>query len=190
MDKKDIYEHLAKIYLGSTPVKKKKTHTKDFNSFIFISIAIIVAVIILLSIFPYNRHKLSLQEPQGTSLVIAPNIVKINYTLEPGKEAVYSIDLNKLDLTSAKALAFSVRKANYKDNIILKAAFNNSLKEKSEISINDIPSYNWQDYKISLAEFKHISKWSGMGNLSFMVEPKSIQEKRGIVYIDNIKIIK
>jgi hypothetical protein len=103
---------------------------------------------------------------------------------------VYSINLNKLDFARVKALGFSLRKANFKDNIILKVVLTNSAREQSVIYINEMPSYRWKDYKINLTEFKDISKWAEMSELSFIVETGLVQKDNGIVYIDNVRLLK
>ncbi|MDD5347837.1 MAG: hypothetical protein PHT59_04410, partial [Candidatus Omnitrophica bacterium] len=66
MDKKDIYEHLAKIYLDTPVVRKKKTKAsaRDYKSFVIIGIAIILGFSLLLSarLYLYRplKHEFSL----------------------------------------------------------------------------------------------------------------------------------
>jgi hypothetical protein len=184
MDKKDIYEHLAKIYLGSTSAKKKKTRTKDFKNFIFISIAVILTILILLSL-PY-KHKLSFQE---TALVISPDLVKINYKFDPAKKEIHYWSLNNLNLSTYKGLGFSIKKSNYSDIVSLRVEFTNIYKEKAEVYLKDIGN-KWQDYKFSLSDFKTISDWSVMENLAFIVEEWNTKENRGTIYIDNVRFLR
>lgn len=185
MEKKDIYEHLAKIYLGGTSAKKKKTVTKDFKNFVFISIAIILGAFILLSALPY-KHKFSLQE---SVLIISPDIVKINYKFSPDQKEIHYWDLNDLNLSKYKGLGFSIKKSNNDDIISLRVEFNSAYKEKSEVYIKDI-SNKWQDYKFNLSDFKTISDWSVMQNLAFIIEEWNTKENKGIVYIDNVRFLK
>jgi hypothetical protein len=124
------------------------------------------------------------------ALVLQPNVVKINFNFEPAKEEIYSINLNNLDLVGFKTLGFSVRKANFKDNIILRVEFANAFNEKSTVYINSIPAYNWQDYRIKLSDFKNINKWSRMLNLSFVIEEWTTKERNGVVYLDNIRFLR
>ena len=199
MNKKDIYEHLANIYLDASTKRKNKKAQKYpdiFQNLFFISTLIIFVLIILL----FNvSHKSSLlfTSLNGKKLisselavVLQPNIVKINFNFDPAKEEVYYINLNELDLARFRALKFLVRKANYEDNIILKLEFTNASKEKSEAYFYNIPSYKWQEYKINLSDFKDISDWSKMSSLAFIIEESNVNKKKGIVYLDNVRFLR
>jgi hypothetical protein len=198
MDKKDIYEHLAKIYLDASSKRNKKTkaYPPVFKNPFFISITIVFVVTILLFIVTGRNRSVFTDLNQNKpvnyelALVLQPDIVKINFNFESVKEEIYSINLNKLNLARFKALAFSIRKANYENKIILKLEFINTVNQRSETYINDMPSYKWQDCRINLAEFKDISDWSKMLNLSFIVGEKNTDKKNGIVYIDNVRLLR
>ena len=201
MSKKDIYEHLANIYWNASSKKKNKSirpHPKIFKNLFFMSIAIIFSLTtLLIFMFSSNKKKYVLTNLQGDRfisselvLVLQPDIVKINFNFDPAKEEIYSLNLNGLDLVKFKALGFSVRKANYQDKIILKVEFTNTFNKKSEIYLNEIPAYKWRDYKISFGEFKDINDWSSMLKLAFIVEEGNTKDKRGVVYIDNIRFLR
>jgi len=199
MNKKDIYEHLANIYLDASTKRKNKKAQKYpdiFQNLFFISTLIIFVLIILL-FNVFHKSSLLFTSLNGKklinselALVLQPDIVKINFNFNPAKEEIYSLNLNGLGLVKFKALGFSVRKANYQDKIILKVEFTNSFKKRSEIYLNDIPAYKWRDYKIGFDEFKDINDWSCMLNLAFIVEEGNTKDKRGVVYIDNIRFLR
>lgn len=198
MDKKEIYEYLAKIYLDASSNKKNKTKPRlmFLKKPLFIGGAIfLTAIILVFSITNRDESKfLKLGKNSAIShelaLVLQTDIVKINFNFEPAKEEIYSISLNKLNLARFKALGFSVRKANYDDNIILKLGFTNAFNENSEIYLNDMPSFKWLHCRINLDAFKNISDWSQMQNLSFIIEKRNTNNKKGIVYIDNVRLLK
>lgn len=199
MDKKDIYEHLAKIYLDASSKNKNQKsqgYPKVFRNSFFISLLIIVTLTTLLFINLTKDKSLLTgwykSKPINSEFIfiLQSDIVKINFNFGPTKKEIYSMNLNNLNLDNFKAIGFSLRKINYQDNIILKVEFSNTVNEKSEIYLNDIPAYKWQDYKISLSEFKDINDWSCMSNLSFIVDEWNTQEKKGIVYIDNIRLLR
>lgn len=187
MDKKDIYEHLAKIYLDASSRKKKKsgTHPKIFKTPFFISI-IFVCVLGLVLFASFQKKKAFDSE---VALVLLTDVAKINFHFDPARKEIYAINLNKLNLTRFKTLAFSARKASYENNISLRIEFTTPFKEKSEIYFKDIP-HKWQDFKIELSEFKGISDWSEMSHLTFAIEEWNAKEKRGIVYIDNVRLLR
>lgn len=194
MDKRDIYEHLAKIYLDASSKREKKTKRQPLvfkNLFFLVTVFILGFSIFLVTTNRFDKNKL-LNKPLNSeiALILQNNVTKINFNFDVAKKEVYSIDLNKLDLSRFKALGFSVRKANYQDDATLKVEFNTSFREKSEIYLKDIPAYKWQDYKITLSEFKNISDWSETLNLSFIIEEWNIKQKKGIVYIDNVRLLR
>jgi TRAP-type mannitol/chloroaromatic compound transport system substrate-binding protein len=189
MDKKEIYEHLAKIYLDAS-LKNKKKRTQRYslfkNIYIYLFGSVFILSLSLLVFFNMSRNKSLNSE---IALILQPEAVKINFHFDPARKETYSIDLNKLVISGFKALAFSAKKANYNDNTSLRVEFTSAFKEKSEVYVKNI-SNKWQDYKIALSEFKNISDWSDISKLSFIVEEWNVREKKGVVYVDNIRFIR
>jgi hypothetical protein len=187
MDKKDIYEHLAKIYLDASSQKKKKH--KEFPAlFKCLFFASTAAVFIACGVLflQFGRHN---RMNSQIALVLAPDVVKINFHFDPAKSEIYSVPLNKLDLSWYKSLAFAVKKANPRDNISLRVEFASAYKEKSFTYLKDIP-HNWKEYTLNFADFPGISDWSNMSGLSFIVEEYNAREKKGVVYVDNVRFLK
>ena len=197
MDKKDIYEHLAKIYLDASLKRKNKNRKSPaLKNLFFISIAAIFLLTVSLIVSLTKNKGLSLAKLGGSQplnselvLLLQPDIVKINFNFDPAKKESYSLFLNKLNAARFMTLGFSVKNANYQDNVALRVEFTNIFKEKSEVYIKDI-SHKWKDYKIPLSDFKYISDWSEMSNLSFVVEEWNVRGNKGIVYIDNVRLLK
>lgn len=187
MDKREIYEHLAKIYLDASAKKKKKPR-RDSNSFKILALAGGIFTLTLAVVFLQSFSKKSAFNSE-ISLVLVSDVAKINFHFNPAKKEFYSLELNKLNLSPYKTLGFSVRKSNYTDTISLRVEFINVFKERSEIYVRDIP-YKWQDYKLDLASFKGINDWSEMSDLKFAVEEWNAKEKKGVVYLDNVRLIK
>lgn len=190
MDKKEIYEHLAKIYLDasskSSKKKKKIKENQKFRNLFFASTGIIFVLSIFLFLNFYTHKSIN---PSYVALVLAADPVKINFNFDPACKEVYSINLNRLNLGNYKALAFSVKKSNYLDNISLRVDFVNSFNERSFLYVRDIP-HKWNDYKINFAEFKNISDWSEMSDLAFTVEEWNAKDKRDVVLIDNVRVLR
>ena len=187
MDKKDIYEHLAKIYLdasSTTKTSKEKNQSQVFRN-LFVVSAIFVLVLSLGLFFNFRSHKMARSE---TSLVLLSEAAKLNFHFEPAKKEAYSFNLNKLNLSTYNRLAFSVKKVNYA-NIAMRIEFNSPFKEKAEYYLKDVPN-KWQEFQIKLSEFKGISDWSDMSGLVFSVEEWNTKEKKGVVYIDNVRLLK
>ncbi|MFA5356082.1 MAG: hypothetical protein WC301_01565 [Candidatus Omnitrophota bacterium] len=188
MVKKDIYEHLADIYLNASSKKKKKSkkYPKETRTLFLVSAGIIfILSVFLLASFKRGGGALDSE----LALIVSPEAVKINFHFDPARKERYSLDLNKLDLKRYSALAFSARRANFKDNVALRIEFINSFKEKSEIYIKNIP-HKWKTYNINFSEFKRINDWSSMSSLDFIMEEWNVIEKNGVIYLDDVRFVK
>ncbi|RKY31587.1 MAG: hypothetical protein DRP74_04595 [Candidatus Omnitrophota bacterium] len=190
MDKKDIYEHLARIYLeasskkGKEPAKRPSKFLK--NSFIIISVLTFGTLIFLLADLYKSRKVLN----SGISLVLVEEAVKVNFHFDPAKKESYSVNLNNLDLSEYTGLIFSVKNSSSKDTqVTMKVEFANSFNERAEVYVKNLAG-GWQDYKIDFSEFKNMSDWSKMKELSFVVEEWNVTSKKGVVYLDNIMLVK
>ncbi|MEI6632140.1 MAG: hypothetical protein WCL25_05970 [bacterium] len=55
--------------------------------------------------------------------------------------------------------------------------------------LNNI-SEKWRDYRLNLSDFKGINSWTKVSELAFIVEEWNASSKKGIVYVDNIRLLK
>ena len=187
MDKKDIYEHLAKIYLDASSTKKKKNkfYSKIFKNLFLISLVCVFGLSGAL-LANLGKHKVNNSE---VALILAPDPLKINFNFDPAKKEILTLNLKRLSLNNYKKVAFSVKKMNISDTISLRVEFTSAYKERSEVYVKNIP-YRWQDFTFNLSDFKNISDWSEIKELSFTVEEWNARENKGIVYIDNVRVLK
>ncbi len=189
MDKKDIYEHLANIYLDASSSKKNKKKIRKPSGIKNLSL-IGLALVLMLSFFFVAKTHYSRKPLRDTqvALVLYPDVLKINFDFDPAKKEICSINLNGLNLTRYNALGFSIKKDDPKNNVSLRVELTNSFKETAFIYLKEIPS-KWNEYKIIFSEFKAISDWSEMSNLSFIVEEWNTAEKKDVVYIEDVKVL-
>jgi len=190
MDKKEIYEHLANIYLdasskSSKKKRKSRSYPKPIRNLILVGLLLVLGLGsgIAYSSFNSRNHEAQI------ALFLFEDTAKLNFNFDPAKKESFSLDLKQLNLSKYKTLSFKARKANPKDIIALKVEFINRFNEKSEVYIKDI-SGKWGSHEIDLNRFAKISQWGQMKALSFCVEEWNAKEKSGIVYIDNIKVTK
>jgi len=190
MDKKEIYEHLAKIYLDAsskTPKKKRKHKTQIFVfKNVFISVVLLLTFGAGISLWR-DFSKTSSKQSQ-IALFLTKDAAKINFNFNPAKIETFSITLNNLNLSRYKALSFRLRKINPKDVISLRVEFINRFNEKSEVYLKQIP-HKWGEQRINLSQFKNISDWKEMKMLAFSVEEWNAREKSGVLYIDDVRLI-
>lgn len=186
MDKKDIYEHLANIYLDASSSKKRKSRNFAKLRKFYLLGATLFGVVLVFSLLFVNREKNPNTE---TALFLTSDPAKINFHFNPAKKEVYSITLNNLNLNSYRALGFSLKKFPYNGRVAVRIELTNAFKEKSEVYLTEIP-HRWQSYKINFSQFKKISDFSQMDNLSFIVEVWNTAQDKGIVYLDNIRFLR
>ena len=189
MDKKDIYEHLAKIYLDTTPAasRKKPAANKNRKRYFFVAIPFVVGIGAFLLLVSFRGHPL--MPAAQTSMVLAGDSIKFNFNLDAAKKQVYSLDLKSANLNGYKTLAFSVRDSNYHDAISCRVEFTNAYREKGEIYFTGI-SDKWKEFRLALADFKTITDWSEVSGLSFAIEEWNTRDNKGILFIDDVRLLK
>ncbi len=190
MDKKEIYEHLASIYLdasskSSKKKRKLKSYPKPVRNLILAAALVIFSLASGLTYYNLNSRSRNSQ----IALFLYQDAAKINFNFDPAKKETFSLNLKQLNLSKYKALAFAVRKTNPKDSISLKVEFINRFDERSEVYVKNIPG-KWADQKIELSRFAKINDWRQMKSLAFTIEEWNARQKSGIVYLDNIRVIK
>ncbi|MFH0917540.1 MAG: hypothetical protein V1830_00220 [Candidatus Omnitrophota bacterium] len=190
MNKKEIYEHLANIYLDASlkSSKKKRKFRVQPKTVQFVFVVGLTLVLGLGGLATYT-HLQNHHQPGQVALFLYQDTAKINFNFDPASKEMFSLDLKQLDLSRYKILGFAIRKTNPKDIISLRVEFTNRFNEKSEIYLKDIPS-KWTDYKIELNRFAKMKHWTQMKELAFSIEEWNAREKSGIVYLDNIRILK
>lgn len=187
MDKRDIYEHLAKIYLDASVNKTRKNKKYPVLRIVFFLSITLVLVAAIVGIPALQREQYN--PGSEIALVLQPGLVKINFNFNPAQKEIYSVDLNKLNLGKYKSIAFAARKTNYSDKVKLRVELSNSFKENSEVYISNITT-KWNDFRISLGDFSKINDWTEMSNISFIVEEWNVTKDHGVLYIDNVRFVK
>lgn len=190
MNKKEIYEHLANIYLDASSKSSKKKSKSRSHAKTVQGLIVVGAVFVLgLGSFATYSHIKNRSQPQQFALFLYQDAAKINFNFDPAIKEIFSLNLKQLNLSNYKTLGFAVKKTNPFDTISLRVEFTNRFNEKSEIYIKDI-SNKWTNYEINLSRFVRIEHWTQMKELAFSIEAWNTKEKTGIVYLDNIRVLK
>jgi len=187
---KEIYEHLASVYLDSSQEKKKKYYTSPKSIFKNLVKFTFAGVILCVIIIQMATKYIAKSPPASQlTLILEDSITKINYDFNQAKKEAAVFDLKDMNLFGFKSLGFRLRKGNYRDNLHMRVEFVSGFKEASEIYIKQIPN-RWENFKIGLVEFKDIGDWSRMRQLLFIIEEWNAQVKKGTVYIDDVRFLK
>ncbi len=190
MDKKEIYEHLANIYLdasskSSKKKRKSKSYPKPIRKLFLVGFLLILGLGSGIAYSSLNYRNNNSQ----IALFLFQDTAKLNFNFDPAKKETFSLNLKQLNLSKYKTLSFAARKANPKDIIAIKIEFLNRFNETAEVYVKDISS-KWTNHEIALSRFAKINDWEQMKLLAFSVEEWNAKEKSGIIYIDNIKVVK
>jgi hypothetical protein len=189
MDKKEIYEHLANIYLdASSKSSKKKRKLRSYPKPVRNSILAVGLIIFVLGGTTYYNIN-SRRSGAQIALLLYQDAAKINFNFDPAKKETFSLNLKQLNLARYKTLAFAVRKTNPKDVISLKVEFINRFNEKSEVYLKDIPG-KWTEQRIDFSRFTKMNDWRQMKSLAFTIEEWNARQRSGMVYLDNIRVLK
>ena len=187
-DTKDIYEHIAKVYLDTSRSKKKTSRPKlrwVTLPKIGLSIAVIALIVAPLIVIFQDRVLSS----GRVALVLNDSVTKINYDFNHIKKETALFSLQGINLNDFKTLTFRARKTHYKEILHLNVEFISNFNEEARIYVKHIPA-KWQEYRIALADFEGISNWSNLKEIVFAVEEWNSQTKKGVLYIDNIRFFK
>jgi hypothetical protein len=189
---KDVYEHLAKVYLEPSRRSKKKSFSPKIKSIfsnnpLRVAFAIFICLVVILTVAIYRQRSITLRSK--LSLILESNPTKFNYDFTKAQKETVTFDLKNINLSGYKTLGFRVRKSNQRDYLHMSVEFVSDFQERSKIYIKQIPT-RWQSFNLPLVEFENITNWSRMHQLLFILEEWNAQIKKGSVYIDNIRFLK
>lgn len=184
--KKDVYEHLAKTFLG----KKSKRKIKSREFFVF---AVLIVIFCFLTIFGLGSLLIKRGVYTKSIYVIEDKTpIEIGYdfsTMGDNKVKAISFNLNEIDLKEYNTLSISIRtRADASVESSIKVQIENSLLEKGEEYISGISS-RWKEFTVPFSDFEKISDWASISSLTFVVEEWNITNKNDTVYIDDVKFI-
>ena len=80
-----------------------------------------------------------------------------------------------------KTSSFPIRGKEEANPSIVKVVITNDKNETASYYIQGI-DYNWQDFRIPLREFKQITDWTNLKTVSFVLESRNVEKRRGHPY--------
>jgi hypothetical protein len=187
MTREEIYEHLARVYLG-----KRKNNKKNNNLAKIFLLVNLLAVLLLPSFYIIKNSKNQLkirQSPQKQSFALALNYypLRLVYNFQDNSPQIENLSLYFPDLNveNYESLVFSIRGAKNSSPRILKIYLENKKREKSTYYFDGITT-KWQKIIIPLSEFNQITDWSNISRLSFIIEAWNTDDEKGSVIIDDV----
>ena len=187
MNREDIYDHLAQVYLGKTK-KEEKKKKQQFNAWLLINV--VTTVVIFASVFYGMTAFFTHKKPVLQNRVVYSlhnGFVQMEYNfnkgIDPKKEL--SLSMPNVDASKYSALKFSIRSKEEGTPGMIKVVIANNLNEEAYYYVQGI-NMNWMETEIPLSEFKQITDWSNLNDIAFVVESWNVDDKTGVVLIDDI----
>lgn len=187
MTKDEIYEHLAKVYLGKKKKKKKRKNLR-FYTLLFINV-VTLPIIIGLIVGAVNFRSSKGRVRTNNSLQLALNYypLRINYDFQKDRPQVldFALNLPETDVSKYSSLEFSLRGAKKSYPQRLKITLENKRKEKSSYYLSNLTTH-WQKVSIPLSDFKELTDLSNLNKISFILEAWNLNNKTGSFLVEDI----
>jgi len=187
MTRDDIYDHLARVYLGKRN-QSEEQKKKQFNAWllinIFITIIIFTSAIYGLTAFLQRRDDV-LRDRVIFALNKGP--IRISYDLNFPQPPVktFSLTVPKVNASRYTQLRFAIRGTDEGYPGIMRVEVRNRKNEISSVFIENVHR-DWIRMSIPLEQFEKISDWSDIEEISFILESWNTDRKKGGVFLDDI----
>ena len=187
MEKNEVYDYLAKIYLDKQPKGlEKKGFSLSWKSALFLTAVIVLGLVF----YFFYRYPVKPIKPGARSLYIAAGnqLIKINYNFSNSslKKENYSLEFPDLDLRNFSLLRFQARHSKRYGLVNLRVEIENNFKEISACYVSGLTD-KWKEFELNLSAFKEISQWQTIRSISFIVEEWNAANKEDSVFIDAIR---
>ena len=187
MNRDEIYDHLAKVYLGKKS-SVQETKNKKINS-AWLTMNIVVTLLILASSFYgftafLNRQQIDLKNRVVFSLNNNP--IRVVYDLEFPYPPVktFSLSIPTKDISKFNKLNVSIRGMDSGYPGVVKLILSNQKNEKATYFLQDI-GLDWQHLSIPIEKFR-MTDLTTVTDLSFVLESWNVQSKKGTMLVDDI----
>lgn len=187
MTRDDIYDHLAQVYLGKR-TKADVKRTQRLNAWlvinIFLAVIIFAGAFYGLSAFLAQRGSY-LQSRIIFSLHNGPVRIEYNFSGSFPPVKTFALDVPPVDAAKYGRIRFSMRAKEEGTPGIVKVVVKNRRNEEASYYVQGVGP-DWREFSIPLEEFKQITDWSSLTDVSFVLESWNVENKKGLVLIDNV----
>jgi hypothetical protein len=188
MTRDEIYDHLAKVYLGKresvveTRANKKKSH-------VWLVINIVTTALILASVvYGLTAFLAKRNDTLKSKIIFALNNspLRLSYIVGGSYPQVknLTIAIPNVDLSKFSRVNLSLKGLDGGNPGIVKLILTNQKAEQTAYYLQGIRS-RWQDYSISF-ESLNLTDWKSLKDISFVIEAWNADKQSGTVFIDNI----
>ena len=188
MTRDEIYDHLAKVYLGKREgVSPKKRKLKAINRSLLVINIVITAVIIISTVYGFTAF-LTRRDNLKSQVFYAlnNNPIRITYDLNDPYPAtkIFSIIIPNKDVSKYKVLNVSLRGMDGAYPGIVKVVVGNQKNEQAIYYIQNVGSA-WQKAGIPFEKL-NLTDWTTITDVSFVLEAWNVDFRRGTLLIDGV----
>lgn len=186
MTRDEIYEHLAKVYLGKRSASEEKKRKAVNQSWLVINI-VITAVIVITTVYGFTAF-LSRRAGLKNQVFYALNngLVRVPYNLNnpfPSTKS-FAITIPERDVSKYSKLNLVIRGMDQASPGIVKLLVRNRQNELATYYIKNV-SEQWQKVTVPFEKL-NLSDWTTVKEVSFVLEAWNVDFRRGTMLIDDI----
>ncbi len=187
MNREEIYDHLAQVYLGQHK-RDDERKNKQFNAWLLINI--VITVVIFASVFYgltafLTQHASTLKSNIVYALHNGQVRLEYNFYEDFSPVKSFSLSIPEINASGYLNLAFLLRGRNDGTPGIVKVVIRNKRNEIASAYIRDV-DFEWKKYALPLNDFKEITDWTCLTEVSFVLESWNVADKRGAVLIEDV----
>jgi hypothetical protein len=188
MTRDEIYDHLAKVYLGKREsVSPKKSKPKKMNRSLLVINIVVTAVITISAVYGFTAF-LTRREGLKSQIFYALNNdpIRIAYDLNEPYPATktFSITIPNKDVSKYSALNVSLRGIDGAYPGIVKVVVGNQKNEQAIYYIQNVQGA-WQKVKVPFEKL-NLTDWTTITDVSFVLEAWNVDFRRGTLLIDGV----
>ncbi len=188
MTRDEIYDHLAKVYLGKREnVSPKKAPPKPVNRSLWVINIVITAVITISTVYGFTAfltRRAGLKSQVFYALNNEP--IRLSYDLNDPYPATktFVLSIPNKDVSKYKALNVSLRGMDGAYPGIVKVVVANQKNEQAIYYIQNVGSL-WQKASVPFEKL-NLTDWTTITNVSFVLEAWNVDFRRGTLLIDGV----
>lgn len=186
MNRDEIYDHLAKVYLGKRENIEPKKPEPPKGAWLLINV-VITAFILTSVVYGLTAFLTQRRDTFRSSVMYALNNspIRLTYTVGGAYPQVknLTIAVPAMDVSKYSRLNLSMRSVKGNPGM-LKVVLKNAREEEASYFLQGLKD-RWQDYSIPFEEM-NLTDWKSLKDISFVVEAWNAKELTGSVLIDNI----
>ncbi|MBF0504653.1 MAG: hypothetical protein HQL14_06070 [Candidatus Omnitrophica bacterium] len=188
MTRDEIYDHLAKVYLGKREsITEKKRKTKPVNRSLLVINIVITAVITISTVYGFTAFLTRRADLKSQVFyALNNNPIRMNYDLNDPFPATktFSITIPNKDVSKYKELNVSLRGLDSAYPGIVKVIVGNQKNEKAIYYIQNVNT-NWRTANIPFEKL-NLTDWTTVTDVSFVLEAWNVDFRRGTLLIDGV----